>query len=193
MTERLNLLTVYPRDQQTCTALEASTPCKARLHWLCSFRARGVTRPLSVGTGQKTAALGYKDLPEGPSERGGGGRCSSEPDPLLSPSRHPHAPPSGQAGKNDTVWATGGCPQRLPAPMPAQRWEGEVPRGWNRRALPWPPGFRAPGFPETGLELALKQGAFWGKHKGFGQHLVEAGTRKMHVRAQVREAAWVCP
>ena len=114
MTERLNLLTVYPRDQQTCTALEASTPCKARLHWLCSFRARGVTRPLSVGTGQKTAALGYKDLPEGPSERGGGGRCSSEPDPLLSPSRHPHAPPSGQAGKNDTVWATGGCPQRLP-------------------------------------------------------------------------------
>ena len=41
------------------------------------------------------------------------------------------------------------------------------------------------------MNLALKHGAFRGKHKGFRQHLVEAGTRKVCAKPQVREAAWV--
>lgn len=36
------------------------------------------TAPLSIGTGQETAALGHEDLPEGPSEPGGGGRGAAQ-------------------------------------------------------------------------------------------------------------------
>ena len=138
------------------------------------------------------AALGCKDLPEGPSEPGGGGGRNSEPDPLLLPSHYPHAPPSGQAGKNDTVWATGAAPNVcLHGCQPSDGKEQCREAGTGEHCL----GRRGSGHLASrrqGLNLALKQGAFWGKHKGFGQPLVEAGTRAMRMRPQVREATWVC-
>ena len=127
---------------------------------------------------------GGEDLPEVPHRVWGSSSDLGSPTCLhASPMFH-----AAEAGNNDTVWATGDAPDvPLHQRQPSDGREQCRDIGTEEEHCLGMRGLRHLASQRGGSEPGLEggEGAFRGKHRGFGRHLAEAGTRKAHVGPQV--------